>query len=66
MEKVEDENSWNMLYLKQDGWAWFEVGEDVSEEVGVIELGRRAILALRQKLNFKNTRTRQYKSLQAI
>ncbi len=28
----------------------FEVGEDVSEEVKLIQLGRRAILALRQNL----------------
>ena len=28
----------------------FEVGEDVSEEVKLIDLGRRSILALRQNL----------------
>jgi N utilization substance protein A len=28
----------------------FEIGEDVSEEVKLIDLGRRAILALRQNL----------------
>ena len=31
----------------------FEVGEDVSEEVKLIDLGRRAILALRQNLTSK-------------
>ena len=31
----------------------FEVGEDVSEEVKLIDLGRRAILALRQNLTAK-------------
>jgi N utilization substance protein A len=36
----------------------FEIGEEVSEEVKLIDLGRRAILALRQNLNFKNSRTR--------
>ena len=31
----------------------FEVGEDVSEEVKLIDLGRRSILALRQNLTAK-------------
>jgi N utilization substance protein A len=35
----------------------FEIGEEVSEEVKLMDLGRRAILAL-LKPYFKNTRTR--------
>ena len=48
----------------------FEVGEDVSEEVKVIDLGRRAILALRQNLIAKihehdnTTLYKQFKDLE--
>jgi N utilization substance protein A len=35
---------------EQENWTDFEIGEEVSEEVKLIDLGRRAILALRQNL----------------
>lgn len=48
--EVEDENSEISLSEARKIEPDFEVGEDVSEEVKLIQLGRRAILALRQNL----------------
>jgi N utilization substance protein A len=48
--EVEDENSEISLSEARKIEPDFEVGEDVSEEVKLIDLGRRAILALRQNL----------------
>ncbi len=48
--EVEDENEEISLSEAQKIEPDFEVGEDVSEEVKLIDLGRRAILALRQNL----------------
>lgn len=48
--EVEDENKEIALKDAQKIEPDFEVGEDVSEEVKLIQLGRRAILALRQNL----------------
>lgn len=47
---VEDENQEIELSQAQKIEPDFEVGEDVSEEVKLIDLGRRSILALRQNL----------------
>ena len=49
-DEVEDENEEISLTEAQKIEPDFEVGEDVSEEVKLIDLGRRAILALRQNL----------------
>ena len=51
--EVEDDNLEISLSDAQKIEPDFEVGEDVSEEVKLIELGRRAILALRQNLTAK-------------
>jgi|TARA_B110000858_G_scaffold97330_1_gene112017 N utilization substance protein A len=48
--EVEDENQEIELSLAQKIEPDFEVGEDVSEEVKLIDLGRRSILSLRQNL----------------
>ncbi|MDR6300153.1 transcription termination factor NusA [Mesonia maritima] len=48
--EVEDENQEIALSQARKIEPDFEVGEDVSEEVKLIDLGRRAILALRQNL----------------
>jgi len=48
--EVEDENSEISLKEAQRIEPDFEVGEEVSEEVKLFQLGRRAILALRQNL----------------
>lgn len=48
--EVEDDNSEIALSQARKIEPDFEVGEDVSEEVKLIDLGRRAILALRQNL----------------
>lgn len=48
--EVEDENSEISLKDAQKIEPDFEVGEEVSEEVKLFQLGRRAILALRQNL----------------
>jgi N utilization substance protein A len=48
--EIEDENEEISLTEAQKIEPDFEVGEDVSEEVKLIDLGRRAILALRQNL----------------
>lgn len=48
--EVEDENSEISLSEAQKIEPDFEVGEEVSEEVKLFQLGRRAILALRQNL----------------
>ncbi|MEQ6123715.1 transcription termination factor NusA [Pseudotenacibaculum sp. MALMAid0570] len=48
--EVEDENEEIELSAAQKIEPDFEIGEDVSEEVKLIDLGRRAILALRQNL----------------
>ena len=47
---VEDENEQISLSEARKIEPDFEVGEDVSEEVKLIDLGRRSILALRQNL----------------
>lgn len=49
-EDVEDPNQEIALSEAQKIETDFEVGEDVAEEVKLIDLGRRAILALRQNL----------------
>ncbi|MCB4806826.1 transcription termination factor NusA [Tamlana sp. 62-3] len=49
-DEVEDENQEISLTEARKIEPDFEVGEDVSEEVKLIDLGRRAILALRQNL----------------
>ncbi len=51
--EVEDDNLEISLSDAQKIEPDFEVGEDVSEEVKLIDLGRRAILALRQNLTTK-------------
>src|SRR5699024_10680753 len=48
--EVEDENSEISLSEARKIEPDFEVGEDVSQEVKLIDLGRRAILASRQNL----------------
>ena len=48
--EVEDENSEIALIDARKIEPDFEVGEEVSEEVKLVQLGRRAILALRQNL----------------
>ncbi len=48
--EVEDDNREISLSAARKIEPDFEVGEDVSEEVKLIDLGRRAILALRQNL----------------
>lgn len=48
--EVEDENSEISLSEARQIEPDFEVGEEVSEEVKLVQLGRRAILALRQNL----------------
>ncbi len=48
--EVEDENKEISLSAARKIEPDFEVGEDVSEEVKLIQLGRRAILSLRQNL----------------
>jgi len=48
--EVEDENQEIAITEARKIEPDFEVGEDVSEEVKLIQLGRRAILALRQNL----------------
>lgn len=48
--EVEDENQEIAITEARKIEPDFEVGEDVSEEVKLIDLGRRAILALRQNL----------------
>ena len=47
---VEDENQEIALSEAQKIEPDFEVGEDVSEEVKLVDLGRRTVLALRQNL----------------
>ena len=47
---VEDENGEISLTEARKIEPDFEVGEDVSEEVKLVDLGRRAVLALRQNL----------------
>jgi N utilization substance protein A len=48
--EVEDDNEEIQLSVARKIEPDFEIGEDVSEEVKLIDLGRRAILALRQNL----------------
>ena len=47
---VEDENQQISLSEAQKIESDFEVGEDVSEEIKLVDLGRRTVLALRQNL----------------
>ncbi|MFA7445004.1 MAG: transcription termination factor NusA [Flavobacteriaceae bacterium] len=49
-DEIEDENEQIALSEARKIEPDFEVGEEVSEEVKLIDLGRRAILALRQNL----------------
>jgi N utilization substance protein A len=51
--KVEDDNIEIALSEAREIEPDFEVGEDVSEEVKLVDLGRRSILALRQNLTAK-------------
>lgn len=51
--KVEDDNIEIALSEAREIEPDFEVGEDVSEEVKLVDLGRRTILALRQNLTAK-------------
>ena len=68
--EVEDENQEIELTLAQKIEPDFEVGEDVSEEVKLIDLGRRSILSLRQNLIAKiyehdsNNIYKQFKELE--
>ncbi len=68
--EVEDENQEIALTAARKIEPDFEVGEDVSEEVKLIDLGRRAILALRQNLiakihEYDNTNLyKQFKELE--
>ncbi len=68
--EVEDENQEIQLTLAQKIEPDFEVGEDVSEEVKLIDLGRRSILSLRQNLIAKiyehdsNNIFKQFKELE--
>ena len=55
--EVEDENEEISLTEAQKIEEDFEIGEDVSEEVKLIDLGRRSILALRQTLFRRSTST---------
>ncbi len=62
--EVEDENEEIELSEAQKIEPDFEIGEDVSEEVKLVDLGRRAILALRQNLIskiFEHDSTNTYK-----
>tara|TARA_B100000900_G_scaffold404353_1_gene412637 strand:+ start:486 stop:1718 length:1233 start_codon:yes stop_codon:yes gene_type:complete len=52
-DNVEDDNIEIALSEARKIEPDFEVGEDVSEEVKLVDLGRRAILALRQNLTAK-------------
>jgi N utilization substance protein A len=66
---VEDSNSQISLSEARKIEPDFEVGEDVSEEVKLIDLGRRAILALRQNLISKiheHDNTNLYKQFKDI
>ena len=68
--KVEDPNQEIELTIAQKIEPDFEVGEDVSEEVKLIDLGRRSILSLRQNLIAKiyehdsNNIFKQFKELE--
>ena len=67
--EVEDENSEISLSEARNIEPDFEVGEDVSEEVKLFQLGRRAILALRQNLISKiheHDNTNLYKQFKDI
>ena len=55
---VEDPNQEIELTEAQKIEPDFEVGEDVSEEVKLVDLGRRSILTLRQNLGGENPRAR--------
>jgi N utilization substance protein A len=67
--EVEDPNSEISLSEARRIEPDFEVGEDVSEEVKLIQLGRRAILALRQNLISKiheHDNTNLYKQFKGL
>ena len=64
-DNVEDDNIEIALTQARKIEPDFEVGEDVSEEVKLVDLGRRSILALRQNLTAKlheHDNTNVYKS----
>lgn len=68
-EELEDENQEISLTDARKIEPDFEVGEEVSEEVKLIDLGRRAILALRQNLISKiheHDNTNLYKQFKDI
>ena len=68
-DMVEDENEQISLSEARKIEPDFEVGEDVSEEVKLIDLGRRSILALRQNLVAKiqeNDNTTSYKQFKDL
>ncbi len=68
--EVEDDNEQISLADAQKIEPDFEVGEEVSEEVKLVDLGRRSILSLKQNLiakiqEYDNTNTyKQYKDLE--
>ena len=67
--RIEDDNEEIELSEAQKIEPDFEIGEDVSEEVKLIDLGRRSILALRQNLIAKihehdSTNIKQFKDLE--
>jgi len=67
--EVEDENSEISLTAARKIEPDFEVGEDVSEEVKLIDLGRRSILALRQNLIskiYEHDNTNLYKQFKEL
>ena len=68
-DKLEDENCEISLTEARKIEPDFEVGEDVSEEVKLVDLGRRAILALRQNLTakiYEHDSTNVYKRLKEL
>ena len=61
---VEDDNQEISLTEARKIEPDFEVGEDVSEEVKLVDLGRRTVLSLRQNLVSRIHELLQYKFLQ--
>ena len=69
MDEVEDDNEEIEISAARKIEPDFEIGEDVSEEVKLFDLGRRAILALRQNLISKiqeHDSTNIFQTLQRI
>ena len=68
-DKVEDDNIEIAISEARKIEPDFEVGEDVSEEVKLVDLGRRSILALRQNLTAKlheHDNTNVYKKFKGV